>query len=68
MLSEPTLSPSERRAFWLEAVMLSISLSTRQLKENWITVSAVTIVALIISPFWMLVLLPLFLIKRTKVE
>jgi hypothetical protein len=48
--------------------MLSLALSTRQLKEKWITVSAVTIVTLIISPFWMLLLLPLFLIKRTKVE
>lgn len=68
ILSEPSLTPHERRLLWLEAVTLSFVLTTHRIRRNWKTIGAVTLVALFVGPIWLLLLLPLFLIPRTKVE
>lgn len=68
ILSEPSLTPQERRLLWREAAALSIVLTTRRLTKRWKTISAVALVALIVSPVWFVMLLPLFLIPRSEVE
>lgn len=68
ILSEPRLTPQELRALWREAVAMSFVLTARRFARNWKTISAVALVALVVAPIWLVMLLPLFLIPRSKVE
>lgn len=68
ILSEPSLTSSELRALWREALTFSLVLMGRRFLDNWKIAAAVLIVALFISPFWLVTLLPLFLFPRAKVE
>ncbi len=68
ILSEPSLAPHELRVLWREAVILSLVLTARRFARNWKTISAVSLVALFVSPIWFSMLLPLFLIPRFRVE
>lgn len=68
ILSEPSLTSSELRALWREALTFSLVLTGRRFLDNWKIAAAVLIVALFISPFWLVTLLPLFLFPRANVE
>jgi hypothetical protein len=68
ILSEPDLTSRERRQLWHEALAVSIALTARRFAKSWKVASAVTLVALVFSPFWMLTLLPLFLLPKTRIE
>lgn len=68
ILSEPSLTLNERRLLWRELATLSLVLKIHRIRRSWKTIGAVTLVALFVSPIWLLLLLPLFLIPRTKVE
>jgi hypothetical protein len=48
--------------------MLSLDLTAQRFARNWKTISAVPLVALFVSPIWLLVLLPLLLVPRDRLE
>ena len=68
ILSDPSLTPQELRVLWREAVAMSLVLTVRRFARNWKTISAVALVAIFVSPIWLVMLLPLFLIPKSKVE
>lgn len=67
MISEGS-DPKTRRKLWLGCISFGFQIGIERVRPHWKAYSAAALVALLIAPFWLVILLPAFIARQKAIE